>query len=688
MRCVHTRWHCALTLALRLPCVFRSGTATIQTLPDKPAREAVIISEIPHGGNKATLVTRLAELVNERVIEGVSDIRDESDRDGMRVVIELRKGVDPEVVRAALFKHTRLSIKVNMNMIALVEGAPVSLGLLDILRHFVAFRSDVLRKRAAAALRTAAERAHIVQGLRAALADMDATVAAIRAAPDAVAAARALTLAVGLTEVQAAAVLAMPLRRLTGLETGKLVEEDAALRAQIADLEDLLAKPERVVQLLVEEAQELKARFGRPRRTQLGGLDALKAVAEESAALEAAKVENLECIVTLSERGYIKRMRPSEFAGREGKALARGTRGKTGGRLRSDDAMMRVLTCRDTDTVMLFTQRGRAFVLPAHSIPEGSRTSGGTPVPQLVDFEAGEHPTAVLSLTDFGKDSNDTLIMLSEKGWLKRMQLSELASIKGRTRGLTALKLDTGDTLRFVRQARGDENLLIASSNGFVVRFNIDDGLSITSRTSRGVRSMDLRDQATLVGMDVLPASLLPAAAPESGAESDGAESGAESDGEGTVSGPRVSKASASPPPWALLVTQSGLAKRVALSEFRTIARGGKGKFAIKLGEGDKLVSLRVVGLPPSKRTGKDVRRPSRSGNDSESESEAEEEAAAEAVEEEVVVATEAGVINRCRISAIRVMGRTARGTKVMKLGPTDLVSSIAILPGSGAEES
>ncbi len=653
----------------------------------------MIIREIPHGGNKAGLVTRIAELVNDRIIEGVSDIRDESDRDGMRVVIELRKGADAAAVQAALFKHTKLSVKVSMNMIALVDGAPRSLGLLDMLRHFVEFRRDVIRKRTTAALAAALERVHVVQGLRAALSQMDATVAAIRGAADSAAAAKALHKDVGLTDVQAAAVLAMPLRRLTGLETAKLAEEDATLQATIADLEDLLSKDKRVVAVLVDEAQDLKARFGRSRRTKLGG-DAAAVAAAAAATGEAAEVADVECLITLSERGYIKRMRPAEFSGRSGGAQRRGTRGKAGGRLRADDSMMRVLSCRDKDTVLLFTERGRAFALPAHAVPESTRAGGGTPLPQLMGLAPGETATAVLAVSEFTKESTDTLIMLTERGWLKRMQLAELASIRNRTSGIIALKIEPGDALRFVRQSKQGDILLIGSSDGNIVRFPIDDEqLRVTGRGARGVTAMDLRDGATCVGMDVLPAGSLPAAVLpgfESGLES-GLESGADSDGEGAPTG--IANA---PPPWALIVTQRGFAKRVPVAAFRQVTRGCKGVRALKLSKdgGDSLASVRVVGLPPpAKRANTRAarRKPRASGGGDASESdvsdgeEEEGEEGEEALEEEVVVATENGIINRCAVSAVTLMTRASRGWPLLRLDEGDKVRATAILPGSAA---
>ena len=666
------------------------GKATVETLPGKPAREAVIITEIPYNGNKAALVTRLAELVNERVIEGVADIRDESDRDGMRVVLELRRGFDAATVMEGMFKHTRMSTRVSLNMIALVDGAPRTLGLLDMLRHFVDFRCDVIRKRAAAQLQAAEDRAHVVAGLRAALGEMDATVAAIRGAKDAAGAARALHAAIGLTDIQAAAVLAMPLRRLTGLEMGKLKEENDELTASIKDLRDLLAKEQRVIDVLLAEARELKAKYGRPRRTEVVA-EVLPSASKGDSSGEDTDVPDVECLITVSERGYIKRMRPVAFSGPTGKAPMRPNRGKAGASLRADDALMRVMSCRDRDTVLMFTQKGRAFSLPAHAVPESSRTAVGTPLPQLLPFAPGETATATIAVSDF----NHSLVMLTQRGWIKRMPLSELDSLRRRNAGLNALKLEAGDTLQFVRLCTEGDVLLIGSSDGHVIRFPINEAqLHSTSRNSRGVIAMDLRADATCVSMDVIPAGVLPTAVLpgfESGAESDGdakGASGEDSDSEATPG--RVA-----PPPYALLVTQQGYAKRVPVAAFRQVTRAKKGVIAAKLAPGDKLTSVRVVGVPPLAKRAKtrSARTRQRNGgpggvySDSELSDGEEEggEGGSQVDEEEVVVATENGVISRCRVSEVRITGRSARGVRLVKLVDGDTVRTLTLLPGGGS---
>jgi len=641
-------------------------------------RQALVIHAIPHGGNKATLVQRIAELVNERLIEGVSDVRDESDRDGMRVVIELRRGVDPAPLLAQLYAKTRLSVTVSMNMIALVDGAPRTLGLLDMLRCFVSFRTDVIRRRAAQRLASASERAHTVAGLLMALDAMDETVAAVRSSADGAAAAAALRARVGLSESQAAAVLAMPLRRLTGLEVGKLQAEAAELKATVSDLEGLLASEQRVTEVLTSEALELKARFGRPRRSALvSKADAAASAAAAAAAAASASDATAECLVTLSERGYLKRMSPAEFSSRSGGAAGRNTRGKAGGRLRADDHLERVLTCAANDTLILFTERGRAFALPAASVPLSGRSGGGTAVPQLAPLAEGEHATALLSVPRLsGGEAGASIVMLTQQGRLKRMPLAELANLKNA--GLRVLPTDAGDALRFVRLAGGGggETLLLASSDGHVLRFAIDDAqLRTSSRAARGVQSMELHTGAQLVGMDILPAS---SPGGDGGSDSDGgggAESASQPDGE-----PALEEG-----PCALLVTKMGFAKRVPLALFRAKTRAKMGVRGLKLCDGDSLISLQVVGLPPhSGAAGAGGARVRAAGGEADGGGAG---AAGAGAEEEVVVASEAGVINRCRVSAVTLQKRSARGSRLMKLDEGDAVRAVCILPGLVGEE-
>jgi DNA gyrase subunit A len=457
---------------------------------------------------------------------------------------------------------------------------------------------------------------------------------------------------------------------------GKLNEEASELAASVADLSALLASDARVVQRLVDEAQELKATFGTPRRTRLelsGKAHPLASAAPAPAAPAApAAASTAECLITLSERGYIKRLRPADFGGPAGGAMKRGTRAKPAGRLRADDTLLRVLSCSDSDSLVLFTERGRAFALPAASVPLDSRSAGGTPLPQLCPLAPGEVATALLSVPQLGSECGESsLVMLTQRGWMKRMALSELAGLK--SAGLIALKMEPGDCLRFVRLAQPGDHLMLAASDGMVLRFPLDDSqLRLLGRTARGVLSMDLAPGATLVGLDLVPAAALGASpAPAVSADSDDTE------------GAPLSASAASAPPWALLVTQGGFAKRVPVSLFRVTSRGKKGTSALKVSakgdaQGDSLASLRVVGLPSAPRasTGRSA---AGGGED--------EEAPAAGDDEEVLVATANGMMARCRSSAVPIIRtRNAKGWALVKLDEGDKVRVSALLPAYAAE--
>lgn len=615
----------------------------------KQQRQAIIVTEVPYMGNKATLVARIAELVNGGTLQGVSDVRDESDRDGVRVVVELKKGADADTVLAGLYAHTKLTTKFNINMIALLGKQPRTWTVPDLLREFVAFRCEVIEKRAGAQLKDAQTRAHIVDGLIIALTDMDATIAAIRAAKDDAAASAALQKSRKLSAAQAAAVLAMPLRRLTGLEVNKLKTESAELARTVADLQDLLAKRDRVIDVLIAEAMELKAKHGKPRRTTIVPDSEAKAAAAASA--EEA-IPNDPALITVSERGYVKRMRPEDFS-----AQRRNTRGKAGGRMRGDDALMRVISATGRDRILFFTERGRAFGVLAHDIPEGSRTSGGTPLPQIIDLAAGEAVTAAVAISDFRDE--DSLVMVTSEGYIKRTPLSAFDGI--RSNGLKAASLVEGESLRFVRQARPGDSVILAASDGRCIHFPADDEqLRLMGRAARGTRAMKFGKGATLVGLVTVPQGAVGVPHPGAGDSDSETDSDAELADDAPTDDEGSSALESVPGPWALFVSRKGLAKRVPVSEFRMQQRGGKGMIGVKCKEGDSLEALRVVHMLPGEGTSDDD------------------------IGIEVVVASEAGVLNRCRVADIPVKRRPARGVALMKLDPGDTVRGVCLVAGDG----
>jgi DNA gyrase subunit A len=601
------------------------GVASIETLEVKgrPDRDAVIITELPFQTNKAALIERIAELVNDKKLEGISDIRDESDRDGMRIVIELRRDAYPQVVLNNLFKLTPLQNNFSAYMLALVKGEPVLLSLRRMLEVFLDFRVETIERRTRYLLRKAEERDHILLGLLIALDNLDAIIALIRAAADTATARMQLTEQFGLSEVQADAILQMQLRRLTALEADKIRLEHEDLLAKITDYKDILARRERVFGLITEELQTIRSRYASPRRTEIldleAGLEDIDLIANERS------------VVLLTENGYLKRMPVSEF-----EATSRGTRGKAGTRSQGEEAVKLFISCNDHDSLLLFSNRGVVYSLPAYRVPLCSRAAKGTPIVQLLPIPREEAITSLLSVSAF--DDDVQLLMLTSGGYVKRTPLSAFANI--RSNGLIAISLEEGDDLRWVRLALRGDSVLIGSRNGMTIHFRIsDEELRPLGRTARGVRAMQLRPGDQLVSMDVLPAELADQVALAGGDE-------AEADGEGTddVSGGEG--------PWVLVASATGLGKRVPVDQFRLQKRAGMGLRAMKFRrDGDELVGLKVLGAG-----------------------------------EELLLVSERGVIVRMQADAIPQQSRAATGVRLQRLDTGDRLAEVVLVPPAPEE--
>jgi DNA gyrase subunit A len=598
------------------------GVASIETIEAKgrPDRDAVIITELPYQTNKASLIERIAEMVNDKKLEGIADIRDESDRDGMRIVIELRRDAYPQVVLNNLFKLTPLQNNFSAYMLALVKGEPVLLNLKRMLEVFLDFRIETIERRTRFLLRKAEERDHILQGLLVALNDLDAIIQLIRNAADAATARQELVAGHGLTEIQADAILQMQLRRLTALEADKIRLEHEDLLAKITDYKDILARRERVLGIIEAELRQLKERHDTPRRTEIldleGGLDDIDLIANERS------------VVLLTENGYLKRMPVSEF-----ESTSRGTRGKAGTRSQAEDAVRLFISCNDHDSLLLFSDRGVVYSVPAYRVPIASRAAKGTPVVQLLPIPREEQITSLLAVSAFEDDVQ--LVMLTIGGFIKRTPLSAFANI--RANGLIAISLEDADALRWVRLARSGDSALIGSLKGMTIHFRISDQeLRPLGRTARGVRAMALRDGDSLVSMDVLPAELADrvAAAGDDGA--DDVDDAASSDG-----------------PWVLVATASGLGKRVPVDQFRLQKRAGMGLRGIKFrSDADSLVGLRVMGP-----------------------------------DEELLLVSERGVIVRLQSSAIPQQSRAATGVKLQRIDKGDRLTEVVLVPPAAEDE-
>jgi len=600
------------------------GVASIETIEAKgrPDRDAVIITELPYQTNKAALIERIAELVNDKKLEGISDIRDESDRDGMRIVIELRRDAYPQVVLNNLFKLTPLQSNFSAYMLALVKGEPVLLTLRKMLEVFLDFRVETIERRTRYLLRKAQERDHILLGLLIALDNLDAIIALIRSAADTATARSQLMDQFGLTDTQADAILQMQLRRLTALEADKIRLEHEDLLAKITDYNDILARKERVFGLITDELGVIRSRYDSPRRTEIldveGGLEDIDLIANERS------------VVLLTENGYLKRMPVSEF-----EATSRGTRGKAGTRTQGEEAVRLFISCNDHDSLLLFSDRGVVYTVPAYRVPLCSRAAKGTPIVQLLPIPREEQITSLLAVSEFAEDA--VLVMLTSGGFIKRTRLSAFANI--RSNGLIAISLEEGDALCWVRLAQPGDSVLIGSRNGITIHFRLsDEELRPLGRTARGVRAMNLRPGDQLVSMEVLPVELADRV------EGSAADSVEEEEGD---------EVAASEGPWVLVASASGLGKRVPVDQFRLQKRAGMGLRAIKFRrDGDVLVGLKVLG----------------SG-------------------EELLLVSEKGVIVRMRADAVPQQSRAATGVRLQRLDSGDRLAEVVLVPPAADEE-
>ena len=609
------------------------GVAAIETIEAKgrPDRDAVVITELPYQTNKAALIERIAELVNDKKLEGIADIRDESDRDGMRVVIELRRDAYPQVVLNNLFKLTPLQNNFSAYMLALVKGEPVLLTLRKMLQVFLDFRIETIERRTRYFLRKAEERDHILLGLLLALDQLDPIIALIRAASDTATARQQLQDRHGLSEIQADAILQMQLRRLTALEADKIRLEHEDLVAKIADYKDILGRRERVLELIVDELGAIRSRFDSPRRTEIldieGGLEDIDLIANERS------------VVMLTENGYLKRMPVNEF-----EATSRGTRGKAGTRSQGEEAVKLFISCNDHDALLLFSDRGVVYTVPAYRVPLCSRSAKGTPIVQLLPIPREEQITSLLAVSEFAEDA--VLVMLTSGGYIKRTRLSAFANI--RSNGLIAISLEDGDALTWVRLAQPGDSVLIGSRKGMTIHFRLsDDELRPLGRTARGVRAMNLRAGDQLVSMDVLPVELADRVEVSAASASDDDVDAESGDGEGD-------EIAASEGPWVLVASASGLGKRVPVDQFRLQKRAGMGLRAIKFRrEGDVLVGLKVLGAG-----------------------------------EELLLVSERGVIVRMKADAVPQQSRAATGVRLQKLDSGDRLSEVVLVPPAPDEDS
>jgi DNA gyrase subunit A len=586
---------------------------------DKGGRQSIIIDELPYQVNKKTLIEKIAELVNEKKIEGISDLRDESDKSGMRVVIELKRGEVPEVILNNLYKQTQLQDTFGMNMVALMDGQPRLLNLKQMLEAFLRHRREVVTRRTVFELRKARDRGHVLEGLAVALANVDEMIAIIKAAPTppeakkelmardwhstvveemlqraAMEASRPEGLSVdfGLTpngyrlsDVQAQEILQMRLQRLTGLEQDKIVTEYKEVMDIIADLLDILAKPERVTAIIVEELNEIQKQFGDKRRSEI----------EHNT--QDLSLEDLitpqDVVVTLSHTGYVKSQPLDEY-----RAQRRGGRGKQAAATKEDDFIDKMFVANTHDYILCFSSRGRVYWLKVYEVPQGSRVSRGKPIVNLFPLEEGEKINAILPVKEF--DENHFVFMATSMGTVKKTALTEFSN--PRKSGIIAINLDDNDYLIGAEVTNGKNDIVLVSNGGKAVWFTEDD-VRPMGRATRGVRGMKLAAKQRVLSLLI-----------------------AENDQQSV-----------------LVATENGYGKRTVLSEFRHSGRGTQGVKAIAISERNGLaVAARLV-----------------------------------TADDEIMLITTGGVLIRTRVKEIRDMGRAAQGVTLINLGEGEKLSGL-----------
>ncbi len=454
----------------------------VEENPSHPGRFNIIITEIPYQVNKTTLIERIAELVRTGQVDTIHDLRDESDREGMRIVIELKKNAQPKAVLNTLYKHTMLQSTFGAQMLALVNDRPQYLSLKSALEIFIKHRLEVIVRRSQFDLRKAKARSHILEGLLIALANLDEVIRTIREAKDTDTAKAQLMERFHLDEIQAQAILDMQLRRLSQLEQWKIEEEQRQLIETIADLEDLLARPERQLKVVETETNEVTEKYGDDRRTSIEA-DELEGFSEGDLVSERG------VFVTMTERGYIKRVDANVY-----RQYNRGARGVAGHGLKEEDSLSRIVFVNTHDTMLFFTNKGRVYAEKVFRIQEGGRTDKGTPVINIINIDGDEKVTAMLPFSE--ASAEDYLVMVTANGKIKRSRMKDYMNI--RANGLIAVNLEEDDELKWVSRTDGNMNIIMVSQNGKCLKFP-ESKLRPMGRAATGVNAMKLADGDKLV---------------------------------------------------------------------------------------------------------------------------------------------------------------------------------------------
>ena len=559
------------------------GKAFTETLK-RTGKEQIIISEIPFMVNKVRLIEQIAGLVQEKKIEGISDLRDESDREGMRIVIELKRDAVPEVIINQLYKHTSLQESFGINMLAIVDGRPKLLNLRDVLRAFLDHRKEVVTRRTAFDLRKAEERLHILEGLRIALDNLDAVITLIRNANDPKTAKEGLVASFGLSELQAQAILDMRLQRLTGLERDKILQEHKETVELIAKLLAILADEKEIYKIIVTELQDIKVKFGDERRTQI-------VARSEEISIEDMIVDE-EMAVTISHEGYIKRNPVTLY-----RAQRRGGKGKIGTTTKEEDFVEYLIIASMHSYILFFTTTGKVYWVKVHELPQASRAAKGKPIVNLLNLEPGERVSAFLSVREFV--DGRFVVFATKKGAVKKTDLMLYSN--PRASGIRAIGLEDGDEVIGVRLTDGQQELILSTLDGQSIRFK-EDQVRPTGRGTYGVLGMRLDSGDAVVSMEMLNrgASILTVSEKGYGKRTEMEEYRLQSrGGKGIITmkatektGRIVGGQQVTDDDQLMLVTNNGKIIRLRMRDIRVIGRNTQGVRLIDVEDGERVVSL------------------------------------------------------------------------------------------------
>ncbi|HEU4345094.1 MAG TPA: DNA gyrase subunit A [Candidatus Binatia bacterium] len=559
------------------------GKAFTETVK-RTGREQIIISEIPFMVSKKRLIEHIAQLVQEKKLEGIADLRDESDREGMRIVIELKRDAVPDVILNQLYKHTGLQESFGVNMLAIVEGRPKLLNLKEALLAFVDHRKEVVTRRTAYDLRKAEERLHILEGLRIALDHLDAVIQMIRNARDPKAAKEGLVTNFGLTEIQAQAILDLRLQRLTGLERDKILEEHRETVALIARLRAILADEKEIYKIIVEELKEIKEKFGDHRRTQI--VDRTEEISLEDLIVDE------DMVVTISHEGYIKRNPASLY-----RAQHRGGKGKIGTTTREEDFVSYLFVASTHSSILFFTTIGKVYWIKVHELPQASRAARGRPIVNLLNLEEGEKISAFLTVREF--QIGRYVVFATKKGLIKKTDLMSYAN--PRASGIRAIALEDGDEVIGVRLTDGQQDIILSTAEGQSIRFK-EEQVRPTGRGAYGVVGIRLDNGDSVVSMEILSlgADILTVAENGFGKRTEMEEYRLQSrGGKGIITMKTTDKTGlvmgvqqVTEDDQLMLVTNIGKIIRLRVKDIRVIGRNTQGVRLIDLEEGERVVSL------------------------------------------------------------------------------------------------